>query len=58
MLRFTIRLWRFMEPHSKEIKKIKEAVKKKPEIRERDMRNEAMDMGSHGAKEFFGDTTD
>lgn len=22
--------------------------------RERDMRQEAMDMGSHGAKEFFG----
>jgi uncharacterized protein YlaN (UPF0358 family) len=26
-----------------------------PAFRERDMRKEAMDMGAHGAKEYFGD---
>lgn len=26
----------------------------KPNYRERDMRNDAMDMDAHGAKEFFG----
>ena len=47
------------------LKKMKEHIKKKdlvtPAIlhgvsrRERDMRCEAMDMGSHGAKEMWGD---
>jgi len=31
--------------------------KDKPTINERDMRKEAMDMGSHGAKDYFGDGT-
>ena len=53
---------------NKIVEKLKEGVKqaKNPESktpfnpvikthRERDMRQEAMDMGSHGAKEYFGD---
>jgi len=53
-------------------KKIIEAMKKvanekpkslfnpvmKPTHRERDMRQEAMDMGAHQAKEFFGEQRD
>lgn len=45
---------------SKILNKIKSDLKKqepKPQpkpYRERDMRNEAMDMGSHQAHEFFG----
>lgn len=27
----------------------------KPGLRERDMRQEAMDMGAHGAKDYFGE---
>lgn len=30
----------------------------KPTHRERDMRQDAMDMGAHQAKEFFGDKAD
>lgn len=51
---------------SKIVEKLKEGVKqaKKPAFnpviksgpRERDMRQEAIDLGSHGAKEMFGDT--
>jgi hypothetical protein len=51
------------------IKKLKKAVPAKhtsmsealtkalvhPAFRERDMRQEAMDMGAHGAKEYFGE---
>lgn len=41
---------------TKEAKKIKTPFNPaiKPTHRERDMRQEAMDMGSHGAKEYFG----
>ena len=58
-----------MKPHKKIIAKIKSL--KKPDwndkiteflvnkqFRQRDMRQEAMDIGSHGAKEFFGGMND
>ena len=38
---------------NKENKKI--TISSKPLFRERDMRQEAMDIGSHQAQEFFGD---
>ncbi len=48
------------------VAKMKEAMKVAPKLplvtkpthRERDMRKEAMDLGSHGAKEYFGGSAD
>ena len=47
------------------LKKIKESLKaapkpapKQPQHRERDMRQESIDMGSHGAAEYFGGPRD
>ncbi len=48
-----------MKEHSKLVKpKTSFNPVMKPTHRERDMRQEAIDMGSHGAKEFFGSDSD
>lgn len=47
-----------MKP-AKDVKKVVTVSKTAPSgPRVRDMRQEAMDMGSHGANEFFKDTPD